>query len=150
MLSCTWRRFCQQANLVSPAYRVSPAYLVRHAYLVSPAYLVRHAYQVCQLYWQPDCKLPVLGEFKNSLLKGTVSVISSDLSWWQCPIYNVTLETFICYGICLTRKVFNLRVSPLLLMNKKCAENKQFKDPTALIFNSCLIKHGCQGIQLGS
>ena len=77
---------------------------------------------------------------------------------WQCPIYNGTLETIIwpkmwkIISFFVLKKCLFLSISPLLLINKKCAshfrrktanENKQ--QQLTLMYNSYLIRQSFWG-----
>ena len=78
---------------------------------------------------------------------------------WQCQIFNGTLETLLWSKISLLEKCLFLWVSPLPLINEKCAgyicretanENKQFKETKTLISDSYLIRHSFQGYRCKS
>ena len=84
-------------------------------------------------------------------------------SWqrWQCLIYSGLLKPKSGKKfVSLTRKVyFILRISPLLLISKKCAinfhwetanENKQFNETKTLIYNSYLIRQSFKGYRCKS
>ena len=86
------------------------------------------------------------------------------MQWWQCPIHNGTLETFILskmwkkLSVLWLEKSLFLWVFPLLFINKKCAspicrktsnENDKFKE-IFFISDSQLIRQNFKGNQCKS